>query len=632
MKLKIALSLLLSSVLLGEENIAKSSQIKPLKEFSPPPLITPMNALSQNVENQFSNPYRLGFYSSLNTLDNSINPFHFASGIYGNSTYNSVLFKKRAAQAFGVLNAHYTKANSYKDGGGEKIDFGYKREGLNAVFGYVFNPYNELNATFLYDNIKDDKQPHYIMDAVRTTRYVTRLNYRLGEQDLSNTMNLSLFYRDISRRANNFELRPAQPARTKMEVERNILDLSAKYDGDYQIFESLNLHTQSELIYTKDRHKATRFMKPPTATDFARNGFRIPNAHIDEITLSQAFAAKHDIGTLRLGLEYKHNEANLKDRNTVVATNATTGQVVTPNNIWLAHYGQNVKGRLKKDAFSAALSYELSAFDNQKYTLSLQSIERIGTNDERFVSINPPGNTPQAHAQAWVSNPFLKNERHNRIKFETEFKDENYKDYLSSNLDANAFKIGTYALADFANDFIIYDRFHAAATQNLRSHIISRNVDARIYSLNANLAYNFLGNFGLKFNIWYNYGQNESDKRPLYQIRPLEAQLNLDYEDYAFFGKFNLGSAFRALSKQKRRDISTATGLGIDKKTSGFGVMDIYAGFTLYDKIGLKFGIDNVFDKKYAEFISSSHVEAIAPSRVVSAPGRVYYLSIHGNF
>jgi len=631
MKFKIALSLLLSSALFANENIAKSNQIKPLKEFSPPPLITPLNSLSANVENQFSNPYRLDFYSSLNILDNSINPFHFASGIFGNSTYNSFLFKKRASNAFGVLNTHYTKANSYKDGANEKIDFGYKRTGLNAVLGYVFNPYNEVGATFLYDNIADDKQPHYIMDAIKTTRYVTRLNYRLGEQDLSNTLNLNLLYRDISRRANNFELRPVQPARTKMQVDRNILDLSAKYDYKFEeLFESLNLHSQSELTYTNDKHKATRFMRAPTAADFARNGFRIPNAHINEIALAQEFDVKSGINSFKFGLEYKHNEANVKDRNTIVAQNGA--QIVTPNNMWLAHYGQTLKGRIKKDALSAALAYELSPVDTQKYTLTLQSLERIASNNERFVSVNPPGNTAQAHAQAWVSNPFLKNERHNRIKFETEFKDENFKDYLSSNLDANAFKIGTYAMADFANNFIIYDRFHAASNQLLRTHIISRNIDARIYSLNANLAYNFLGNFGLKFHIWYNYGENESDKRPLYQIHPLEALLNLDYEDYAFFGKFNLGSAFRAVSKQKRRDISTQTGLGIDRKMGGFGVMDLYAGITLYDKIGLKFGIDNVFDKKYSEFISSSHVEAIAPTRVVNAPGRIYYLSIHGSF
>ena len=193
-------------------------------------------------------------------------------------------------------------------------------------------------------------------------------------------------------------------------------------------------------------------------------------------------------------------------------------------------------------------------------------------------------------------------------------------------------------MSDFAKDFIIYDRFlsytnaDAAQQANYRKHIITRNVDARVFSANANVAFNFWGNFGAKLNLWAAYGQNDTDKRPLYQIRPLEAQLNLDYEDYAFFGKFNVGSALRAVAKQTRRDDDINKGLGIDRDKAGFALLDIYAGISLYDKIGLRFGVDNVLDKTYSEYISVSHVEAIAPTAIINAPGRTFYVSIHGNF
>ena len=97
---------------------------------------------------------------------------------------------------------------------------------------------------------------------------------------------------------------------------------------------------------------------------------------------------------------------------------------------------------------------------------------------------------------------------------------------------------------------------------------------ARVFSANANVAFNFWGNFGAKLNLWAAYGQNDTDKRPLYQIRPLEAQLNLDYEDYAFFGKFNVGSALRAVAKQTRRDDDTNKGLGIDRDKAGLTQKD----------------------------------------------------------
>ena len=439
-------------------------------------------------------------------------------------------------------------------------------------------------------------------------------------------------YRDISRQANNFDLRTNNGARTKMKVDRNILDINAKYDVSWQ-----KGHNEFGIIYTHDTHLAKRFMKPANAAEFTHNGYRFANVLVNQISLYDSLKFDfNEMNALNLGLHYDYNIADIKDKDVIVAQSGT--QQITANNMWFMHYGQRLGKNIKKDALSASLKYELKPTSSQNYSLNLQSIERIASNDERFVSINPPGNTAQAHAQAWVSNPFLEPERHNRVKIEAKIKSQSFKSYMNSNYDENAFSLGGYVMADFVDKFILYDRFrsyeNADATQQAlyRSHIISRNVDARIFSANANLEYNFLSNFGAKLNVWYSFGENDTDKRPLYQIRPLETQLNLDYEDYAFFGKFNVGSALRAVAKQTRRDDSVATGLGIDRDKAGFAVLDIYAGLSIYDKIGLRFGVDNVLNKAYSEYVSASHVEAIAPTAIVNAPGRTFYISIHGNF
>ena len=625
-------SMLVLSPLLADD-LANSNQIKPLVSFSPPPLITPMNALSHKVENQFDNSLR-DYHSVTNTLDNAFNPFHFASGIYGNSTYNTLLAKFRASKVYGALNAHYTKANSYKDGDGNKVNFGYKRAGANAMLGLVLNSYNEFKTTFLFDDIIDDKQLHYVMDPVDTKRYIFKFDYRLGEEDLSNTLNLSALYRDFSRRANNYDLRPTAQAKTKMKVKRQIFDINARYDISWQ-----SIHNEFGALYTQDRHLAKRFMmNGTTMPDFTHNGYRFANVLAHQISVFESIKFDfNEQNALNLGVHYDYNVANIKDKDVVVATQ---GQMqITANNMWFAHYGKRVDDNIKKDALSLALKYEFKPFSNHSYALNLQSIERIPTNDERFVAINPPNpNQAQAHAQAWVSNPFLKPERRNQIKFETQIKSEFFGEYMHSKYNENAFSVGGYIMSDFAKDFIIYDRFlsytNANATQqaNYRKHIITRNVDARVFSANANVAFNFWGNFGAKLNLWAAYGQNDTDKRPLYQIRPLEAQLNLDYEDYAFFGKFNVGSALRAVAKQTRRDDDINKGLGIDRDKAGFALLDIYVGISLYDKIGLRFGVDNVLDKTYSEYISISHVEAIAPTAIINAPGRTFYVSIHGNF
>lgn len=40
--------------------------------------------------------------------------------------YNALLFKLQASQIYGTANAHYAKANSYKDGRNNKIDLATK--------------------------------------------------------------------------------------------------------------------------------------------------------------------------------------------------------------------------------------------------------------------------------------------------------------------------------------------------------------------------------------------------------------------------------------------------------------------------------------------------------------------------
>nr|WP_234401461.1 hypothetical protein [Campylobacter concisus] len=45
----------------------------------------------------------------------------------------------------------------------------------------------------------------------------------------------------------------------------------------------------------------------------------------------------------------------------------------------------------------------------------------------------------------------------------------------------------------------------------------------------------------------------------------------------------------------------------------------------------MRFGVANLFDKDYAEFISGDHVAALDPV-VVHAPGRTFFISFHSSF
>ena len=70
----------------------------------------------------------------------------------------------------------------------------------------------------------------------------------------------------------------------------------------------------------------------------------------------------------------------------------------------------------------------------------------------------------------------------------------------------------------------------------------------------------------------------------------------------------------------------------LDSEKAGFAVADLYATIAWNKTLALKFGVDNVFDKEYSEYISASHVDALTTTNYVNAPGRTFYVTVSGSF
>ncbi len=595
--------------------------VQPQLSFSPPPLLTPNSVLSSGVENQFDHTSRQ-YFSVSGALNDAFTPLHFTSLLYGSSSHSALLGRFRASNIYGVLFGYFTKANDYEDGDGQKQGFGYTRSGGGAVFGYLPNAYNEIRTTILYDNIANDKQPHHAIDATRTTRAVFKADYRLGEEDGSKTFYFNASYRDISRRADNFGLRGGAYPKNKMQVEREIFTAQTSLGLNL----TSNFHNHFGVSLQHDSHDANRFMaNPPIVKEWTLNAYRMPEVKVREIGFFEKFEFDAGGGNkFNFETSYQLNHATLGKQDTLVSPNGN----VTPNNIFAAHYGKRVEESVEREAFSAAATYEFVPTKMQRYAFSLASLARIGTNEERFSAINPAGNTTQAHANAVIGNPFVKNERHNQVKFEFDTKTEFFGEYMKPKFDENGVRFSGFLLADFAEDLIIYERFKNASNPLLKNHIITKNTDARIFAANAAIEANLWRGFGVKGTLLWSYGEDFSANKPLYQVRPFEATFGVDYAGFASFGRFSVGAALRAVSEQHRRSQS----LGIDAKKGGFAVTDIYAAVSFRDNIALKIGIDNLLDKTYSEYLSLSHTDVFKPVRAVNAPGRVFYLSLTGSF
>lgn len=588
---KTSICLFLASIL----NANAIGEISPIKEFSPPNIIKPFDIAK--LENQFDLTNRTYLDDEL------LKTFSFTSALFHNSTYNKALLKHKDAKYYTILNAANIKANSYKDASKNKVDFGYKRLSLNAVAGFSPNEFSDTKIAYIRDDLRDDKQPQFVMDPIKTLRNIYMLNQRLGDSNLSNTLNFNIKYITLERHANNYDLRPSK-AKMRMKIDKKILVPSLSYDIDFS-----NLHSSFGFIYTKDKHEAKRY------ANGILNAYKYPDIRANEYE----FYAKNKLkinekNSLDFDLGYLINKAKANKQNIKLANPSGQAQPFFPNanSLWKIYYAKSFS-KIEHKAFSFNLAYNYD--DNlNSFSLAAKRLARIATNLERFTSIFAPN--PRGFQ---VSNPFLNPEYHNIIELSFSTKNEAYKGYLNS-LFENGYFLESKLSFDNVKDLIIFDRANNDA-------IISKNVDANIFNAKFNANYNFLNNFGTKIGISYTYAQNKTDKSPLYQIKPLELTSNIDYKDYFTYGTYQIGAAYRYSFKQSRINKS----LGIDKDLGGFGVFDLYSNIKIKDSFSISFGVFNVLNKQYAEFISPSHVESFE-YRVINAPARSFYLKFNTTF
>lgn len=153
----------------------------------------------------------------------------------------------------------------------------------------------------------------------------------------------------------------------------------------------------------------------------------------------------------------------------------------------------------------------------------------------------------------------------------------------------------------------------------------ARNIDATTYGLEGDVAYQFAPRWTGTATLAWVHGENDTDGTPLAQLPPLEGRLGLEYDT----GTWSAGALWRLVSGQHRVDVGAGNVVGQDiGPTAGFGVFSINAGYRVRKDTVISAGIDNLFDKTYAEHISRSGamVSGYDQTLRVNEPGRTIWL------
>jgi iron complex outermembrane receptor protein len=157
----------------------------------------------------------------------------------------------------------------------------------------------------------------------------------------------------------------------------------------------------------------------------------------------------------------------------------------------------------------------------------------------------------------------------------------------------------------------------------------AQNVDATRYGMEADLAWKLDAAFTLRGSLAYVHADNDTLNVPLAQTPPLEGKLGLDYKT----GAWTLGSVLRMVAAQDRIHVGYGNIVGQDYgATSGFSTLALNASYRAGKQSLLSFGVDNVFDKTYAEHLARDNTFEAGTSTRVNEPGRFVWAKLNVSF
>lgn len=177
------------------------------------------------------------------------------------------------------------------------------------------------------------------------------------------------------------------------------------------------------------------------------------------------------------------------------------------------------------------------------------------------------------------------------------------------------------------SDFILIQAgvVKPAGMMGTRTTTATRNVDATTWGGELGLGTK-LGILKVDATLAYTHGDNDTDGKPLAQIAPLEARLGLGYEAETW----SAGLLVRGVERQDRYAFNQGNIVGQDLgATAGFAIVSLNAGWKPAKGWLVTAGVDNLFNRLYAEHISKGTSDIpgyVVQSIRVNEPGRMAWV------
>jgi iron complex outermembrane receptor protein len=185
----------------------------------------------------------------------------------------------------------------------------------------------------------------------------------------------------------------------------------------------------------------------------------------------------------------------------------------------------------------------------------------------------------------------------------------------------------SFSLSGFVSDVDDYILIQSNYAKGMRMTTVVRNVEARTWGGEADATFTLNPAWKVTGTLAYTRGDNRSDGTALAQMAPLESRLALDYSE----ARWSAGALLRIVAAQDRFVLNQGNIVGQDiGGTPGFAVLSLNGGWQPRSGWQVTAGIDNLFDRAYAEHLSRSGamVSGFLQSTRVNEPGRTAWLKV----
>lgn len=508
------------------------------------------------------------------------------------------LLDVKGGNALGYVQGILTHAQSddYKDGDGKTVHSQYKRHSATAILGWTPDKDTRLE----FSAIRSDGEAAYADRSMDGSKF-DRTNYGLKFEKaniggLLDKVEAQVYYNYVDHVMDNYKLRPLPTGTMAMASNPD-----RKTTGGRLAF-SLLPGSQTQLVLGADWQKNIHTLRRSgTGGEFVnsyKNQDRVEDANFDqyglfaELTQSLSAASR-----LVAGLRSDAWEAQDKRRTIAI------GMANRPNPTAGAERDERLTSgfaRYEYDLSPASTAYVgLGHTERAPDYWELFNKEAIGQNNttslSAFDKIKPEKTNQLDIGLTWKSGPL------------------------------QSFVSAFYSKVD---DYILVQRNYvkpALMGMGTRTTTIVRNVDATTWGGEAGIQYAFTPQWKGLASLAYVRGENDTDGHALGQMPPLEGRFGLDWDN----GKWSAGALLRLVARQNRYAVNEGNIVGQDLgENAGFGVFSINGGYRWSKATRLTFGVDNLFDKTYAESISrgGSMIAGYEQTTRVNEPGRTVWL------